>query len=75
MKAKGTIVSTLTPERRLHVHVLTPAEAEREFTQLEGEIGSYSSLLEKAGRETLSADERAHLRRMKNLLFLLNRAA
>lgn len=57
------------------IRTTSPNKAREEYEDLVAEWGSYSSLLEKAERETLTADEWAQLRRMRNLRFLMNEAA
>ena len=61
--------------RRPKLRVLETSDVERELERLVAEAGSYESLAHKADTESLSPEERASLRRMENLRFLMKRSA
>lgn len=53
------------------VHVLTKSEIVASLEEIEEQFGVFEELLHKAEIESLSPSERAALRRMKRLKFLL----
>lgn len=65
-------MTLLTPQSRSSVRRMSREEVDLEIKEIETRRGSLAKLQAKAARDALTADERADMRRLDSLKFLLS---